>query len=116
MQTELWSIGLALVAIFIGSFTTLFLKLGSINLSINPFKLIKNYYFILAILLSGIAAVIYLISLRGGELSTLYPLVATNFIWVTIWSKIFLKETINKWKLMGIFIIIIGISLIGFGS
>ena len=116
MSTQLWAIILVIVACLIGSFGTLFLKRGSAKFTLNPFKLIKNYDIILGIFCYAIGTIFFIPALKGGDLSVLYPLVATTYIWVIIWSRIFLKEKITKPKLIGLIIIILGISLIGIGS
>jgi drug/metabolite transporter (DMT)-like permease len=46
----------------------------------------------------------------------LYPLVASSYIWVSIWSVLFLKERMTALKIVGIVLIIAGISCIGFGA
>ena len=57
-----------------------------------------------------------IISFRGGDVSVLYPIVATSYIWVSFLSIYFLNEAMNFFKWLGIFTIILGIALIGYGS
>ena len=58
-----------------------------------------------------------IIAFKGGELSVLYPIIATSYVWVSIASPFFFETdymTTSKW--IGVFVIIGGISLIGWGA
>jgi len=116
MATEIWAVVLVLFATIIGAFGSLYFKMGSGKLTLDIKKLLKNYQIILGFLLYCISAVFFIIGLRGGELSVLYPLVAIGYIWVCLLSIKFLKEKMNIWKWLGIIFIIVGVSLIGIGS
>ena len=109
---ELWRVGLVLLGTIIGSFGPLFLKLGSKNFTPNFKKLITNYHLFVGIFLCGISTIPFIIAIKGGELSLLYPIVSAGYIWVTLLSIKFLNEKINKFKWTGIFVIIIGIIII----
>ena len=52
---------------------------------------------------------------KGGDMSVLYPIFATSFIWNIIFSSIFIGEVINLYKILGVLFIVGGIGLIGFG-
>lgn len=113
MATSLWAIILTISLTIIGSFGAFFLKLGSEKFSFNPFELLKNYKLILGFLLYGTVIPLFIIALKGGELSVLYPLVSLSYIWISIISIKFLGERMNIWKWAGIVMIIFGVSLIG---
>jgi uncharacterized membrane protein len=59
---------------------------------------------------------LFIPALKGGDLSVLYPFVALAYIWVSLLSVKFLGEKMNKFKWLGIALIIIGVSFIGIGS
>ncbi len=59
---------------------------------------------------------LYLWALRSEELSVIYPLVSTSYIWITLFSVIYLHEKMNAWKWISITGIVIGVILIGVGS
>ncbi len=82
----------------------------------NIIKIINNKNVVFGVIIYVISAIFFLAGLRNGELSVLYPLVATSYIWTSLLSIYFLKEKMNKWKWIGVVLIIIGISFIGFGS
>lgn len=116
MTTEPWSIILVVIAVAFGSFGPLFLKMGSGKLTRNVKKLMKNWYIPLGLFFYGSSSLVFIYALRGGELSVLYPFVATGYIWTSLLSVKFLKERMNFEKWTGILFIIIGVTLIGFGS
>ncbi len=116
METQLWAMGLVLLACFLGSFGPIMLKKASGRLSFKMKDIIKNYYLIFGILFYGIGTVLFIPALKGGELSVLYPLVATTYIWVSLWSILFLKERMNKQKWIGVLLVIVGVIFIGLGA
>jgi len=120
MNTPLWTIGAVMIGCFIGSFGALYLKKGSAylhrELLKNFFLIIKNHYLLIGVFFYGISTIIFIPALKFGELSVLYPFVATVYIWTTLLSVKFLNEKMNKWKYLGILSIITGVSLIGLGS
>lgn len=115
MTTELWAIGLVLFASFIGSFGPIFFKRGSKNIKLNIISLLKNYDLIIGIFFYLLSNVFFIPALSGGDLSILYPLVSTIYIWVNIWSALFLKEklTASKWGAIGL--ILVGVILLSMG-
>jgi len=90
-------------------------KLGSKNLQLN-LSLLQNYYLIAGLGLYVIGAGIFVLALRGGEVSVLYPIIATSYVWVTLLSIYFLMEQLNISKIFGVGAIILGIIIIGVGS
>ena len=117
MATSLQSIVLVLIGSFIGSFGALFLKKGALSISIhNPLKTAKNIYIWAGVLLYGLSSVFWIFAIRGGELTVLYPMVATVYIWTTLLSIRFLHESMNMKKWLGLALILVGVSLIGLGS
>lgn len=115
-MTSIIAIILVIIATIIGSFGALLLKKGSGEFSLNIIKIINNKNVVFGVIIYVISAIFFLAGLRNGELSVLYPLVATSYIWTSLLSIYFLKEKMNKWKWIGVVLIIIGISFIGFGS
>ena len=116
MATALWAMGLVLLASLVGSFGPILLKKGSDDFTFNIRKFIRNKPLIGGIFFYGMSTVIFLPALRGGELSILYPLVATSYIWVSLLSVKFLNEKMNTFKWFGITLIIVGVTFIGIGS
>ena len=64
----------------------------------------------------GLGSALLIIALKYGDLSMLYPFVALSFVWVSIMSIILFNEHVSILNWLGITAIIIGVSLIGYGS
>jgi len=65
----------------------------------------------LGLVLYIIALGIYLVALSLGELSLVYPIFASVFLFVLLISRKMLKETISPVRVLGIILIISGIVL-----
>ncbi len=116
MKTKTWAIGLVFMATLITSTAQILYKMGADRLSLDVFSVLTNVPLFLGILLYLVAATVLLLALKHGELSVLYPIVATSYIWVSLLSSRFFGEVINIYKWIGIIIIVIGVVLIGIGS
>ncbi len=64
----------------------------------------------------GISAFLMITSLRKGELSTIFPFMSSTFIWVSILSKVILKEAFPPLRWAGVFVIFAGLIILGFGG
>ena len=116
MTTQLWAIGLVILATLVGAFGPIMLKKASAKKLFNIQSLLKNYNLFAGILLYSLGTILFIPALKGGDLSVLYPFVALVYIWVSLLSVKFLGEKMNRFKWIGIALIIIGVSFIGFGS
>ena len=108
--------GMVLFCTLLTSTAQLFYKYGSETLQFNLLSIITNINLIIGILLYVVGGTILILSFRGGEVSVLYPIIATSYIWVSFLSIYFLNEDMNFFKWLGIFTIMAGIVLIGYGS
>ncbi len=115
-KTLINAVLLVMLGTIIGSFGAVFLKKGSKKFSFQIKKLVKNHNLLIGILLYGLSTVPFLIALKQERLSVLYPFVSASYIWVTLLSYFYFKEKINKYKVLGIILIVLGVTLIGFGS
>ncbi len=116
MKTKLWAIILVIFITFLTSSAQIFYKLGAEHLEYTFISLITNYYLLIGLVLYGIGAALIIVAFKGGEVSVLYPIIATSYIWVSLISGYLFHEIVNVYKWLGIIVIIIGISLISFGS
>ena len=119
MPTKPWAMLLILATTLLTSSAQILYKLGILEIPSSKFDLISiitNYYIIGGLLLYGIGAILMIISFRGGEVSVLYPIIATSYIWVSILSMYLLGEKMNAFRWIGVFIIIAGILSISYGS
>jgi multidrug transporter EmrE-like cation transporter len=80
------------------------------------FSLLRQPAFIGGFLLSGIAALMWFRILATQKLSTCYPLfVSLTYTLITIGAFYFLHEKISLQKLLGLLIIIVGITTVARG-
>ncbi len=115
MKTPLSSILLVLLASFISSFGAVFLKLGSAHLS-RGIRGALNWQLAAGIGLFLGSSVPFVMALKHGELSVLYPMVSISYLWAMVWSKIFFKEHITRAKVGALAMILAGIVCIGVGG
>ena len=116
MATKLWAMGMVLFCTLLTSTAQLFYKFGAEQLEFNFLSIITNLPLLMGILLYAIGGILLILSFRGGEVSVLYPIIATSYIWVSFLSIYFLNEEMNLFKWAGVFTIMSGIILIGYGS
>lgn len=104
--------GLVLVCALMGALGQLLFKLGSTSVSLSLSSWITNWRIICGILIYGVSAVLFILALKFGPLSVLYPIVASSYIWVALLSARFLGEPLFLTKWIGIVLIIGGVTLI----
>lgn len=116
MATQLWAVGMVILATIIGAFGPILLKKASAKKLSKISSLATNYHLFGGVALYAIGTIMFIPALKGGDLSVLYPFVALVYIWVSLLSVKFLGEKMNKLKWAGIALIIIGVTFIGLGS
>jgi multidrug transporter EmrE-like cation transporter len=114
-KTPVSSILLVLLASLIGSFGAVFLKMGAAHLN-RGFRYILNWQLVLGVGLFVGSSIPFLIGLRHGELSVLYPMVSLSYMFALFWSRLFFNEPITKAKLGALGMILAGIICIGAGG
>lgn len=112
MRTKWWAVFLMVFCTFFTSTAQIFLKLGSSRLPL----IFWNWHLLIGISLYGFAALLLIVSFRGGEVTVLYPIIATSYVWVSLLSRVFLNENISFLRWAGVFAIMLGICFIGWGS
>jgi len=103
---------LTALAAFIGSIGQLEFKRGADNLQFDIKLLLTNYHLIIAVAVYALSTVLYVYALSKQNLSILYPIIATSYIWTLIFAKIFLKEPVGLTSWAGVFFILLGVTLI----
>ncbi len=112
MTTKLWAVGLIMLTTVLTSAAQVFLKFGSPRLP----EIFTNLPLLAGASLYVLGAGMMIIAFKGGEVTVLYPIFASSYIWVTLLSSHFFGEIINVFKWLGIFSIVFGICFITFGS
>jgi len=75
-------------------------------------KKIVSIQMFVGLCLYGVSTVLFIGLLRFNELSVLYPLTSMSHIWVLLLANKYFGDRINKYKLFGIVMIIIGVIFI----
>ena len=116
MKTPISSMVLVLVASFIGSFGAVFLKSGSMRLTRKWASLFLNHRLATGVALFVLSSYFFVLGVREGELTILYPLVSLGYIFTLLWSKLFFGEPFTRNKFVGLALILTGIVLLGLGN
>lgn len=110
-------IALVIFSAFLGAIGATLLKKSTEKLIRVTLKgLFTNKYLILGGLFFVTSSIIYIFTLRKGDLSVMYPIVSTTYIWTTVFSVKYIGEKMNLWKYAGLVAILLGVILIGLGS
>ena len=112
MATKLSAILMIILCTAVTSIAQLLWKFGAMRLP----EILHNLPLILGFATYAIAAFILVFSLKGGEVSVLYPMYSTNYIWVSILSAYYLAEPLNSFKIVGMAVIIFGVVMLGRGA
>lgn len=103
---------LTAISALLGSIGQIEFKRGAETLKFSIYDLLSNYHLFYGVFLYALATIIYIYALSKGRLSSIYPIIATSYVWTTIFARIFLKEPVNLTNWSGIFFIIIGVILV----
>jgi drug/metabolite transporter (DMT)-like permease len=115
MSTPIDAILLVLFASFLGSFGAVFLKWGAGRISRNPMSFLLNWRLATGVALYLISTVFYLMALRRGELSILFPMVSLGYVWTLLWSHLFFGEPFTRRKVGALALIFAGLIVLNFG-
>lgn len=85
----------------------------------QPFVLIKDIvksvWAVVGVLLYAVSAIFWLIVLSRVDLSVAYPMVAAGYVFVVFYSWIFFGERVKWFTWVGLFLIVVGVIVTGFG-
>jgi len=114
-RTSVKSFFLIIVCTLFTSIGQIFFKLGS-ETAFLDLSLLTNYNLMIGLVLYASGAFLLIIALKGGELSVLYPVIATSYIWVSLIAKFYFNENLSLFNIIGVAFVMIGISFVGIGS
>ncbi len=112
METKWFAILLMVICTLFTSVAQILYKFGAAKLPL----IFTNYHLLGGLFLYGIGAVIFVTALKFGEVTVLYPIIATSYIWVAILSNLTFSESLGGFKLIGIALIFAGITVIAVGT
>lgn len=111
-ETKTLVILVVVVCAFLGAIGQVFFKLGSVSISADITSWLFNVKILIGFGLYCISSVLFILALRHGNLSVLYPIIATSYIWTALFAVIFLGESMSLIKWSGIGLILLGVCLI----
>ena len=76
------------------------------------FKIFTNPFVFIGIIIHIVAAILWLGALSSLEVSFIYPLLSLGYVVTAVFAWIFLKESINLFRWLGIIFVIVGCFLI----
>ena len=108
------SIALVFGCTVFGAAAQILIKSGANTLSsASPIAMITNLSLLAGYSLYGLSTILLVLALRDGELSILYPVISLTYVWVTFLSVLLFKESMNFFKVLGVFIIVTGVAILG---
>jgi len=100
-------------AAFLGALGQYLFKTGVKEVSQNMFLLLTSWRIWLAVFLYFLVMALFIMAFKaGGELTVLYPIYATTFIWAALIGRYLLNETFSVAKAAGMVLIICGVFFI----
>ncbi len=116
MKTPLSSILLVSVASFIGSFGAVLLKAGAGKLELTLRSLLLNWRLALGVGAFLVSSYFFVLGVRNGELTILYPMASLGYVWTMIWARLFFGEPFTGNKFAGLGLILTGLVFLGLGN
>lgn len=121
MAIDFRSLGIALFSIFLGATGQFLFRVGMLHygrVSVeNIWRQFLGILFTPAIFAGffcfGLSSILWLVVISKWELSYAYPMVALGYVLAVFYGTFLLQETVNLPKLLGIFLILLGIFILG---
>ncbi len=116
-KSQKFAILLMFICTLISSAAQIFLKFASKTINFTyPLSLI-NIYFIAGLVCFAFGAIFMFVAFKMGELSVLFPILATGYVWVSLISPFFFSsDSMNLLKWVGIIIILFSVGMLGFSK
>jgi drug/metabolite transporter (DMT)-like permease len=116
-RTAVKSIALVVLCTIIGAAAQILMRFGAAELHGSTMAdLLTNWALMAGYICLAANTALLVLALRHGELSVLYPIIALTYVWVTILSPMFFGDIVNAYKIVGVALIVLGVSFIGIGS
>ncbi len=112
MEAKLWVVALVAFCGFLGGVAQILLKIGADSVTFAPLELVQNPYLVVGASFYGVSLLLYLFALQYGNVSLLYPVIATSYVWVALLAKPVLGEAFPLHNWAGIALIIGGITVL----
>lgn len=116
MPTELWAVAATVLATVLAAVATFELKRGALESRLALANFHLSYRVLVAIGLYFVSSLLFLVSLRGAQLSVLLPVTTLEYVWILLLARYLLGERISVVKGLGVACIAVGLILVGLGS
>jgi len=116
MVSQIALMAVMVLAAILGSVGQIFLSRGSTG-NLTVFGLITNGYLWGFVATYGCAVIVQMFVYRaGGKVALIYPVISLSYIFAAFLAWKFLGEPVSAWTWAGAIIIVVGVSLIGYGA
>jgi len=111
-----------LLCTFINAASQALIKLGTATLGLHPTMLetavgiVTKPLLFAGYSLLGVSTILFVLALRKGDLSLLYPVLTLGYVWVTVLSVAMFHDSMNPFKIAGVAVIISGVAVLGRAS
>ncbi len=100
---------------------TIFTSIGQLFLKKGAVEFVSVFSFsvwplVVGLATYGIGMGFMLLAFQRGELSVLYPFLASSYIWVSLLSPLFFNDSMNIVKWIGITVVLLAVISFGIGS
>jgi len=113
MATKAHAVLLVILCTFLTSYAHVLWKI----VSPRPFfTILMSWELWAGFALLAVGAGILITAFKHGDVSVLFPVVATSYIWVTLLSYQYFAEPITAYKWVGVAGIMIGLTVLGKGN
>ena len=100
----------------VGSVGALFLKIGAGRLKGSLASVIINWRLMMGVAFYLFSSVVFVLGVRKGELSVLYPMVSLGSVWTLSCSNLVLGAPFARAKFVGAVLCPCGVALLGPGA
>lgn len=108
-MTKLKAISLALLCALLAATAQIFQKIGGNNLPEITWPIL------IGLILYTIGWFLFITALKDGDLTVVFPIVATSYIIAAIYAVMIFNEQITMLRWMGIALIFAGVAMVGVG-
>lgn len=108
-MTQLKAISLAFLCAFLAATAQIFQKMGGNSLPDITWPIFAG------ILIYTIGWIVFITALKEGDVTVIFPIVATSYVIVTIYALLIFNEPISMLRWAGVILIFAGVAMIGVG-
>lgn len=114
MMSKFWVISIVLICGLLGAIAQVLFKAASRDLALTFTGIMTNWRLLTGISLYGVAMVLFWVALKQDNVSRLYPLIATSYIWAAVLANRFLGERIDVRTIIGIAFVVVGAGILSY--